>query len=86
MPVLVDVEYIFFLAEGGRTNVSFVATFDVGVQADVTESTMISYASSDANVATVDASSGRLIVTGAGPGHGTTSIPLTIPVTNSRPL
>ncbi len=56
MPVLVDVEYIFFLAEGGRTNVSFVATFDVGVQADVTESTMISYASSDANVATVDAS------------------------------
>jgi hypothetical protein len=107
-PVLVDVEYagpalglstslpgIFFLAKGERANVSFVATFDVGVEADVTESTMISYVSSDTNVATVDASSGPLIVTAVGPGHatitatyghGATSIPLSIPVTNERPL
>ena len=107
-PVLVDVEYagpalglstslpgIFFLAKGERANVSFVATFDVGVEADVTESTMISYVSSDTNVATIDASSGRLIVTAVGPGHatitatyghGATSIPLSIPVTNERPL
>src|ERR1700730_8792353 len=107
-PVLVDVEYpgpalglsaslggIFFLAKGERANLSFVATFDVGVQADVTESTMISYVSSDTNVATVDASSGRVIVTAADPGHTTitatyghraTSIPLSIPVTNERPM
>ena len=107
-PVLVDVENagpalglstslpgIFFLAKGERANVSFVATFDVGVEADVTASTMMSFVSSDTNVATVDASSGRLIVTAVGPGnatvtatygHGATSIPLSIPVTNSRPL
>jgi hypothetical protein len=107
-PVLVDVEYsgptlglkaslagIFFLAKGERANVSFEATFDVGVEADVTASTMMSYVSSDNKVATVDASSGRLIVTAVGPGnatitatygHGATSIPLDIPVTNSRPL
>lgn len=107
-PVLIDVEYpgqalglsaslsgIFFLAKGERANVSFVATFDVGVEADVTASTMMSYVSSDADVATVDASSDRLIVTAVGPGnatvtatygHGATSIPLSIPVTNARPL
>jgi hypothetical protein len=107
-PVLVDVEYsgpalglsaslagIFFQAKGERASVSFVAIFDVGVEADVTASTMMSYVSSDTNVATVDASSGRLIVTAVGPGHatitatyghGATSIPLSIPVTNSRPL
>jgi hypothetical protein len=107
-PVLVDVEYsgpalglstslpgIFFLAKGERASVSFVATFDVGVEADVTASTMMSYLSSDTNVATVDASSGRLIVTAVGPGNttvtatygqGATSIPLSIPVTNSRQL
>ena len=107
-PVLVDVEYpgpalglstsmpgIFFLAKGERANLSFVATFDVGVEADVTASTMMSFVSSDTHIATVDASSGRLIVTAVGPGnatvtatygHGATSIPLSIPVTNSRPL
>jgi hypothetical protein len=56
---------------------------------------MISYVSSDTNVATVDASSGRFIVTAIGPGNatitatygqGATSIPLSIPVTSSRYL
>jgi hypothetical protein len=107
-PVLVDVEYsgpalglqgsvggIFFQAKGERTDVSFVATFDRDVDADVTASTMISYVSSDTNVATVDASSGMLIVTAVSPGNatitatygqGSTSIPLSIPVTSSRYL
>src|ERR1700719_3217010 len=66
-PVLVDVEYecpalalstslpgIFLLSKGERASVSLVATFDVGVEADVSASTMMSLVSSDTNVATVD--------------------------------
>jgi Bacterial Ig-like domain (group 2) len=108
VPLFVDVEYagpalglqaslpsIFFKAKGESASMSFVATFDVGVDADVTASTMMSYVSSDTNVATVDASSGGLIVTAVGPGNaaitatygqGATSIPLSIPVIGSRAL
>ena len=107
-PVLVDVEHsdpalglspssssLMFRSNGEQSSVSFVATFGGGVTADVTASTLMSYVSSNTNVATVNASSGRLIVTSVGPGSGTitatygqgaTSIPLRIPVIGSRAL
>lgn len=108
--VLIDVEHadaaialssslstLEFRSPGEQSSVSFSATFATNnVVADVTGSSLMSYASSNTSVATVDASTGRLIVTAVGPGTAsitatyapgtTTSLPVSIPVIVSQPL
>lgn len=81
-----------FQSQGEQSSVSFVATFTDPtftniIAADVTQSTLMSYVSSNSNVATVDASGG---VSAVAPGYavitatygqGAGSFPLSVPVT-----
>lgn len=107
-PILIDVEHsdpalglsasiisFSFKSTGDQSSARIFATFGGNIVADATRSTLMSYTSSDATIATVDASSGSVLVTAVAPGmatitatysQGTSGLPISIPVVVLPPL